>query len=615
MSILPRALSTVRIHRALLQLATVAILALVCPVARADNQLRLETQVVSTDGSVGFEFSTPVLISNDFGVRGYTVIVTTSDMEIAPTGISTAGSVTESAGAESVLPTIEPNGILLQVELDSAPPFDGQLIPIGADEVLVTLIWETAALVVEPTGVSLAFEDGALGSPPAFNHLLDPSGLPFGTGLGLLLEGTTVFLLPGQVELSLDSGTIPPGDSTTVPVFLDNAAGALDAFVLAIGHPPEITLLDITLEATDTIGASPEFVSSEIQTSGGIVTVIFDFEAPLEGNALPAGSDLVLARLTYACSETPVFPDVDQSSTIDFVDGVLGFPPADNTLTIAGLSVPVPSSGGTITCEAFIPPNASFAGGRLEGGSVVPAEASAGTATEYTIFYTEPNDSIEALQIAFLLDSQLTLVSTSLDLTGTASEATGAEFVSTETAPEPGGGTYFGCDLFYDVLPPFGGQTLPVTESPLALGRITVSVAETAVFGELLPVTFVDWTTDEGMPFTNEVLIANDETQAVAVLSDGAIEVALPISFLRSDCNNDSISDIGDAIRVLDILFFDFGVPVCPPACDINADTVLDIADYIYLISFLFLDGNPPPAPFPTCGSIDGFICAEANCP
>lgn len=579
------------------------------------NRLALVGPVVPTDGSTGFPFSTPVLLTNDFVVRAYTLAIRSPQPLVEAIGFDTSASLTDSIGAESIIVTPDSGGLVVQVVLDSEAPFDGQTIPVGTSQLLGAVEWQTTAPITEPLSVPLQFTDGTLGSPAVFNHLVGTGGLPYGAGLGLVLVNSTSFLLPGQAQLSIPDGSIPPFETITVPILFDNTAGPLDAFVVAVAHGSGLELLGITLADTDTITVGPEFVSSDLQTSGGLITVIFDFEAPLDGLALAPGLGQVLARYTYACANTPVYPAPPTTHTLEFVDGLLGFPPADNTITIDGLAVPAPTSPGTIVCEAFIPPNASFYGGQLVDDTVVPVEASAGTSLEYRLYYTEPNDLLEALQIALEIDPQLELLAVDFDITGSTAEMVGAEYVAAFSEPAPSGGTYFACDLYVDVLPPFAGQTLPPTDTPLLLGHLSLRVDESAPFGELLPVTFVDWTSSEPIDYTNVVLTVDDESQPVANLVDGAVEVALPIAFLRGDCNNDSIPDIADAITLLGILFFDAAPPTCPHACDHNADTVLDIADYIYLVQYLFLDGNPPPPPFPTCSPIEGFICAEAACP
>jgi len=70
--------------------------------------------------------------------------------------------------------------------------------------------------------------------------------------------------------------------------------------------------------------------------------------------------------------------------------------------------------------------------------------------------------------------------------------------------------------------------------------------------------------------------------------------------FTRGDANRDDQIDLGDVIRIGQILFF--GHPTkCPLAIDVNDDSSGNIADMVSLVSYLFLGGAEPVAPFPDC--------------
>ncbi len=86
-------------------------------------------------------------------------------------------------------------------------------------------------------------------------------------------------------------------------------------------------------------------------------------------------------------------------------------------------------------------------------------------------------------------------------------------------------------------------------------------------------------------------------------IQDDVFRVSTP-DFVRSDCNNDGMTDIGDGIFLLDFLFSNGGLLQCANACDFGADGLIDVADAIAILSYSFVPGSPsPPAPWPNCGS------------
>ncbi len=71
--------------------------------------------------------------------------------------------------------------------------------------------------------------------------------------------------------------------------------------------------------------------------------------------------------------------------------------------------------------------------------------------------------------------------------------------------------------------------------------------------------------------------------------------------FVRSDCNQDSVTDLSDAIGIFAFLFTGQAVPSCLDACDTNDDAANDISDGVFTLGFLFLGGGPPMPPL-ACG-------------
>lgn len=86
-------------------------------------------------------------------------------------------------------------------------------------------------------------------------------------------------------------------------------------------------------------------------------------------------------------------------------------------------------------------------------------------------------------------------------------------------------------------------------------------------------------------------------------IQDDVFTVSTP-DFIRSDCNSDGQTDIGDGIYLLDFLFSDGDLLQCANACDFGADGLVDVADAVAILSYVFVSGSPnPPAPWPNCGS------------
>jgi hypothetical protein len=81
-----------------------------------------------------------------------------------------------------------------------------------------------------------------------------------------------------------------------------------------------------------------------------------------------------------------------------------------------------------------------------------------------------------------------------------------------------------------------------------------------------------------------------------------SVRVSTPPLFQRGDCDGDDLTNLSDAVRLLNALFLGSDDPPCHEACNANDDGELNIADAIYLLGFLFRGGAPPPEPSSGCG-------------
>ena len=126
--------------------------------------------------------------------------------------------------------------------------------------------------------------------------------------------------------------------------------------------------------------------------------------------------------------------------------------------------------------------------------------------------------------------------------------------------------------------------------------------------------TTLSWTSTLGSPNVTNVVVVGGGSIA-ADTQDGTItmEAASVSSFVRSDANHDSNTDVADAVWMLSDLFLGGTHNDCDGANDANGDGNYDVADPTFVIQYQFLEGATPPAPFPTCGTYPGQEAADCN--
>lgn len=66
------------------------------------------------------------------------------------------------------------------------------------------------------------------------------------------------------------------------------------------------------------------------------------------------------------------------------------------------------------------------------------------------------------------------------------------------------------------------------------------------------------------------------------------------------DCNDDGVTDVGDAIYLVNYVFKGGPPPPCLDEGDANFDCNINISDAVYLISYIFRGGQPPE-----CGCVE----------
>ena len=83
----------------------------------------------------------------------------------------------------------------------------------------------------------------------------------------------------------------------------------------------------------------------------------------------------------------------------------------------------------------------------------------------------------------------------------------------------------------------------------------------------------------------------------VVFFACGNEAAAQDVFFRRGDANEDGERDIGDAIAILEKLFFGNDASDCPDVLDANDDGFRDISDVMALLNWLFLGGLQLPDP------------------
>ena len=163
-----------------------------------------QSLTIGSGSTLGLNSQTlPVSLTSTNTSEGFVLAIAFDATIVAVDDVSVAGTVTEAVVAELIVPEILANGVTLGVVLDVSPPFDAQMIPVGADQLLANLEVRPTLLVNMPTDTLLEFVDGTLNSPPLDNIIVQ-GGQSIGESQGLQLNDGTLPLLP------------PPPDSLTI---------------------------------------------------------------------------------------------------------------------------------------------------------------------------------------------------------------------------------------------------------------------------------------------------------------------------------------------------------------------------------------------------------------
>jgi len=550
----------------------------------------------------------PVLIQSLAGATGSVLIssgapVVSVFLSIAhdPTRIS-AGSIAAigvGLDAEGVFPNILPTvgGVVCGIIVDAAPPFDGQTLPAGIDQPLLSIEWAPVGVLPTPAITTpLELVDGVFDSPPVTNTITQAGGVAITAVNGLsLVPGIVTLAEPAPPTFRITPTTLPPGSPTAIPLTLDNPAGPVSAYRLAltVPEPLEVIAVDLTGTITSAVGAelvSPSLIGREI-----LVDVLLDAEPPFDGQTIPLGNALPLIALVTECALPPLAPDPALVVDLTWSSGT------PSTVPAAGQDLVALTTPGAVTCEPLPLLPISYIGGDPSGASPLPAAA--GETIEFGVHYTDPGEGIGGLTVTLCLDCSLaTFVPGSLNAIGDALDE--AEFIQADFdgSDLDGDDCEFALGALLDFLPPFDGAVLPPSVSPSRLFRIGIEISVGAPPGTTIEVPFCDGIDGSGTALLSNGVVIGTGSFSNFVRTPGVIELAAGAAFRRGDVDGDGQLNLADPVSVLQYLFAGGASPACHAAADFDADGVLQLNDPIGSLTYLFAGGPPPPAPHPACG-------------
>ena len=520
--------------------------------------------------------------------------------------------------AEGLFANVLPGsgGIVLGLIADAAPPFGGQTIPAGTAQELLQVIWIPTAIVTSSASFELSFIDGVFDSPPVTNSITQTGGVVITAAQGLSLTDGLVNLtpvLPPTVEVIATE--VSPLGNTDVPIQLTNPTGPIEALSWAIPFPPELSVLGVTTEGSILESLGAEFLKPTVESNGAALEAVLDATAPFDGQVIPLG-DWQIGIVRVNCPNPPLAPAPPLPLSVTPTDGVVGNPPINNLITMAGIELTPLFSSGEITCTPVPLAEVTFLGGALEGTEVTTISAAPGMTVEYTFFYTDPVGGIQGLQIAACTDCTAEFVSGSWSAIGYALDE--AEFLNAtyDLDSQDGDGCQLTLGVLLDSLPPFDNATLPITTVPIPLGCVQIAIDQDATPLACLPIEFCDDINGAGGPLVSNLVIVESEGLFNFTRTDGLICLDLGIPFRRGDINQDGTIDLADPILVLLYLKGQATPNLCNAAADSDGSGTIELNDPLMLLQYLFINGSPPMAPFEACLPALLEDCQEFNaCP
>ena len=448
-------------------------------------------------------------------------------------------------------------------------------------------IHEVFIASVTPVGNPGTLVDLTFCSTPSVDNVVS-AGQPATSVAPTLNDGTITTGMTQGGNLTLAPVGPPiPGETLAVPVLLD-ASSAVETISFGFVVPsPDLSLSTVTAIGDLAAANGGSGPSSLIVTPAGAGE--FTVEVIVGGAGIAPGIDVPVLQIDL---------DVDAGLSTDcavldlaFSDAI-GSPAVPILVTNSGLPLPTTSLDTTVrtASPANLPPSG---GTTLSIGSVAPTP---GSLTNLEVVL-DSDEFVAGLSFGLTFDpTDITLIGIQPGLTLQNSNCgAGPDFLLIDVIPGLGGGLTF--ETTIETMSPVLNPLLIPDGASSILGLTFTISPSPQVGGSSL--TFTDTLGTPAVPLE----VQTNNGTMIPATDNGEISLFVD-SFIRGDCNADTMLDIGDAISSLSFLFSSPGSPIpqCDNACDANDDGAFNVADPIFYLGVLFTGGGPIPPPN-TCGT------------
>ena len=305
------------------------------------DSLRVEdSSALADELSIG---EARVLLSNSSGpVQGFVVAIAHGTDELTLQEITLEGTLTEEIGAEFEVSNLYADGGTIGVVLDFTPPFDGQVIPTGADHHIATYSYSCNQIIYLPESdlvTPLTLINNFIGTPPLENVIV-VGGLS---------------LLPSLVSGAFTCQAIepPPEDDTivTAEVYFDQEVGnyayhgqtgllrfyyrdsddEIQGLTITVCYDCDLTVEEGTfsLEGSIVQSVGAEYINHQVdddcsdgETGELIIAILLDALPPFEGQTLPpTEEDLLIGTINVTVDDSA---ECNELQEINFCENING---------------------------------------------------------------------------------------------------------------------------------------------------------------------------------------------------------------------------------------------------------------------------------------------------